>query len=97
MTMMATTTTMMMTTTTTTTMMMMIKMMMMMMMKMMMMTTIIALKGAVPDFYNILTAPRTVSTLKWPVTESCANQVQCIEHLTRATCRLPRGTKGQLS
>ena len=31
---------------------------------------IVALKGAIPDFYNLLTAPRTVSspthTLKWP-------------------------------
>ena len=29
--------------------------------------------------------------------QSCANHVQHIERLSRATCRVPLGTKGQLS
>ena len=61
-------------------------------------TTTIALKGAIRDFYN-LTAPRTVSNsyaeVAWA--QSCANHVQHIERLSRATCSVPRGTKGQLS
>ena len=89
-----------------------LKMMMMMMMtttNMMMMTivkiviiittVIIALKGAIRDFCNLLTAPRTFSNTHAQVVmaKSCANHVQHIERLSRATCRVPRGVKGQLS
>ena len=62
-------------------------------------TKLIALKGAVQDFfYNLLTAPRTVSNTYALVgrTQSGTNHVQHIERLSRATCRVPRGTKGQL-
>ena len=50
-------------------------------------------------FYNLLTAPRTVSITHALVAraQSCANHVQHIERLSRVTCRVPRGTKGQLS
>ena len=47
-------------------------------------------------FYNLLTAPRTVSNTYAQV-ESCANHVQHIEGSSLATCRVPRDTKGQLS
>ena len=73
---------------------------------------IVALKGAIWSlfvfcwffffffffFYN-LTAPWTVSNTYAPValTQSCANLVQHIERLSCATCRWPRGNKGQLS
>ena len=59
---------------------------------------IIALKGANQDCY-ILTAPRTVSDMYVQVAKAqlCANHVQHIERLSRASCRVPRGTKGQLS
>ena len=59
-----------------------------------------ALKGAIRDFfYSLLTAPRTVSNTYAQVTrtQSCANHVQHIEHSSRATCRGPLDTKGQLS
>ena len=60
-------------------------------------------------FYNLLTAPRTVSNtyahVAWA--QSCANHVQHIEQLSRAThralitcnmsCCVPHDTKGQLS
>ena len=61
--------------------------------------TIIALKGANRDFYNLLTAPRTVSNTYAQVAraQSFANRVQHIERLSRATCSVPLGTKGQLS
>ena len=36
-------------------------------------------------------------TLKWPWAQSCANHVQHIERLSRATCCVPRGPKGQFS
>ena len=51
---------------------------------------IIALKGAVRDFYSLLTAPRTVSNTFAQVAraQSCANHVQHIERLSRATCRV---------
>ena len=50
-------------------------------------------------FYNLLTAPRTISNTNAPVAraQSCANSVQRTERLSRATCRVPRGRKGQLS
>ena len=52
---------------------------------------IIALKGSIRDFfYNLLTAPRTASNtyaeVAWAL--SCANYVQHIEHLSRATRRV---------
>ena len=52
--------------------------------------TIISFKGAIRDFYNLLTAQRTVSNTHAQVTEakSCANHVQYIERLSRATCRV---------
>ena len=60
---------------------------------------IIALKGQIEIVYNLLTAPPTVSNTHALVAraQSCANHVQNIEHLSRATCRVPSGTKGQLS
>ena len=41
-------------------------------------------------FYNLLTAPRTVSNTYAQVAraQSCANHVQHIERLSRATCRV---------
>ena len=59
----------------------------------------VALKYAVRDFFNLLTAPRTVSNTYAQVAraQSCANHVQYIECLSRAACHVPRGTKGQLS
>ena len=49
---------------------------------------IIALKGANRNFYNLFTAPQTVSDRYSQVarTQSCANHVQHIECLPRATC-----------
>ena len=46
-----------------------------------------------------LTAPRTVSSTHAQVAraQSCANHVQHIERLSRATCRVPLGKKGLLS
>ena len=69
------------------------------MMMLMMMIITIALKGANRDFYNLLTAPRTVSNMNAQVAraQSCANHVQHLERLSRATCSVPLGTKGQLS
>ena len=51
---------------------------------------IIAFKGAIRDFYKLLTAPRTVSNTHAQVAQaqSCANHVQHIEHLSHATCRV---------
>ena len=59
---------------------------------------IIALKGANGIFYNLLTAPRTVSNMYFQTAhaQSCANHVQHIGRSSRATC-VPRGTKGQPS
>ena len=50
-------------------------------------------------FYNLRTAPRTVSNTYAQVAraQSCANHVQHIARFSRTTCRVPRGTKGQLS
>ena len=62
-------------------------------------TRTIALKGGNRDFYNLLTAPRTVSNTYAQVAraQSRANHVQHIECLSRAACRVPHGTKGQVS
>ena len=48
---------------------------------------------------NLLTAPRTVSNTHAQVAlaQSCANHVQHIERLSRATCSVRLGTKGKLS
>ena len=58
-----------------------------------------AFKGENRDFDHLLTSPRTVSNTHAQVAraQSCANHVQHIELLSRATCRVPRGTMGQLS
>ena len=60
---------------------------------------IIALKGAIRDFYSLLTAPQTVSNTYTQVAraQSSAIQVQYIEHLSHATCCLLCGMKRQLS
>ena len=73
--------------------MMMMMIIMMIMMMMMMMTTImivIAFKGAIRDFYNLLTAPRTVSNTHALVAraQSCANHVKHIERVSHATCHV---------
>ena len=49
---------------------------------------IIVFKGAIRDFYNLLTAPRIVSNTHAQVAQaqSCANHMQHIERLSRATC-----------
>ena len=67
------------------------------MMMMIMMIMIIALKGAIRDFYNLLTAPRTVSNAYALVAraQSCANHVQHIERSSRATWSVSLGTKGR--
>ena len=51
---------------------------------------IIAFKGAIRDFFNLLTALQTVFNMYDQVArvQSCANHVQHIEHLSRATCRV---------
>ena len=51
---------------------------------------IIAFKGAIRDFFNLLTAPRTVSNMYTQVArvQSCANHVQHIERLSRASVML---------
>ena len=58
---------------------------------------IIALKGSILDFF--FTAPRTVCNTYAQVARAqlSANHVQHIGPSPRATCRVPRGTKGQLS
>ena len=63
-------------------------MMMVVVVVMMMMIIIIAFKGAIPDFYNLLTAPRTVSNTYAQVArvQSCANHV----HWALITCSMPR-------
>ena len=68
---------------------------------MMIIMIIIALKGTDRDFflYKVLTLPRTVSNTCAQVAraQKCANHVQHIARSSRATCRVSRGTKGQLS
>ena len=75
-------------------MMMMIIMIMMMLMMIIIITIITALKGA-----NLLIAPRTASNTYAQAArvQSYANHAQYIELLSRATCCVPRGRKGQLS
>ena len=48
----------------------------------------IALKGAIRDFYDLLIVPRTVSNTYAQVAraESCGNHVQHIDRLSRETC-----------
>ena len=60
---------------------------------------IIALKGTIRDFYNLLTAPQTVSNRYTQVAwvQSCAVDMQHTERLSGATCLVPLGMKGQLS
>ena len=60
------------------------------------MIIMIALKGAIRDIYNLLTAPRTVSNTytKAVRAQPHANHVLHIERLLCATSRVPRGTKG---
>ena len=50
----------------------------------------IVFKGAIRDFYNLLTAPPTVSNTYAQVAraQSCANHVQHIERLSRARVML---------
>ena len=62
------------------------------------MIAMIALKGAIRDFYDLPSALRTVSNAyaQTARAKSCANHVQRIECLSRATC-VPRGAKGQLN
>ena len=50
-------------------------------------------------FYNLLTAPQTVSNTYAQVAKAQLgeNHVQHIERLSQATCCVPVGTKGQLS
>ena len=59
----------------------------------------ITLKEAIWRFYYLLTALQTASNMYAQVAraQSCANQVQHIERLSCATCRVALGTKGQLS
>ena len=59
---------------------------------------IITLKGAIWDYYNLLTVPRTVSNTQAPVAtaHSCANHVQRIQPLSNAIC-VPHSMKVQLS
>ena len=59
----------------------------------------IHVEGAIQDFYNFLSAPQTVSNLSAEVAwaQLCANHVQHIKRLSRATCSVPVGMKGQLS
>ena len=61
--------------------------------------TTIRLKGAIGDFFhNLLTAPRAVSNTHTQLAraQSCTNHVQHRVQ-SRATSRVPLGTKGQLS
>ena len=67
--------------------MMMIMMMMIVVVVMMMIMMMIALKCAIRDVYNLLTAPLTVSSTYTQGAEeqSCENHVHHIERLSRAT------------
>ena len=84
-------------------MLMMIKMIMIIILMIMVMVIIIILmiveiimKDVNKDFYKLLTAPRTVSNTHAQVvrTQSCANHVQHVKRLSRATCRVPHGRDG---
>ena len=52
---------------------------------------VIALKGAIEDFYNLPTVPGTVSNMYTQVVraQSCTNHIKHIKHLSRATCCVP--------
>ena len=58
-----------------------------------------ALKGAIRDSYDVLTATRTISSTNALVPGRICLQSTCNSSnvFSRATCRAPRGTKGQLS
>ena len=60
---------------------------------------IITLKGAIRDCCNLLTAPRAVyyTYAQMARAQSCANHLQHIKHLSRATCCVPCGARGQLN
>ena len=62
-------------------------------------TIITAFKGAVRDFLQSPRYGRTVPNTYAQVAkaQSCENHVQHIGCLSRATCCVPLGTKGQLS
>ena len=63
-------------------------------------TTLLTLKAAIRNnLQSPQRATRTVSITYAHViiAQSRANPVQYIRHISRATCRVPRGTKGQLS
>ena len=68
---------------------MMVVVMMMMMMMMILILIIIALKGAFRDFYNLLTAPRTVSNTHAQAVraQSCATRIALI------TCNMSNVTR----
>ena len=55
---------------------------------------VIVLRGAFQDFYNSLTAPRTVSNTHAQVAraQSCANHVLHIKRVSRATRRVSHDT-----
>ena len=59
----------------------------------------VALKGTIHDFYSLLNGLKIVSSTHAQVAraQTCANHVQHTELLPRATCRVPRSTKEQLS
>ena len=83
---------MMMTTTTKTTTMTTTTMMMILIIATIIMIT---LNGAIRNFYNLLTALRTVSNEHAQLAKSplCVNHVQHFRRVSRATCRVPHGTK----
>ena len=60
---------------------------------------IIAFKDATRDFYNLLTAPQTVSKMSAQVAwaQLCANHVHQALIMYNMSCYMPCGTKGQLS
>ena len=60
---------------------------------------IIVLKGAIWEFYSLLTAPWTVSNTYPQVAKAqlCANHMQHIERFSHAICHVAHAVKGQLS
>ena len=59
------------------------------------MILMVALTGAMGDFYNCLTVRLTASSMYAQVVraQSCANHVQRIEFLPHAKCHVPCGMK----
>ena len=57
------------------------------------------LQGAIQDFYNLLTAPPTVSNMYTQVAHahSCANHMQHTERLSHAAHCVPCGMKEQFN